>query len=310
MQPLGAKQIVGNWATLLLPINADETIDYARLKDELAYLVAIKPNGIYSNGTAGEFYAQTEDEFDRVNQLLAEHCEKGDVPFQVGASHTSPQLSLERIKRAVQLNPSAIQVILADWHPLTDDEAITCLDRMAEAADPIGLVLYNPPRAKRVLGPAVFGKLKSAVPNLVGIKVVDEGEDWYAAMRHYANGLSIFVPGHRLATGVTHGASGAYSNVACLQPAGAQRWFEMMSDDLELALEIEARIQAFMDEYIAPFIIQHGYANQAADKLLAAIGGWAQVGTRLRWPYRWISEYEAARLRPIAHNLIPELFEV
>lgn len=309
MEPLRAQDITGNWCTLLLPINADESIDYARLDDELAYLVAVRPDGIYSNGTAGEFYAQTENEFDRINQLMAERCESAGVSFQIGANHMSPQLSLERIKRAAQLKPSAIQVILADWHPLTDDEAIACLERMAEAADPVGLVLYNPPRAKRILVPEQFGKLKNAIPGLVGLKVVDHGPDWYAAMRQYAGELSVFVPGHRLATGFQYGAAGSYSNVACLQPAGAQRWFDLMGKDIDAALDIENRIQSFVDEAIVPFITAQGYANQAVDKLLAAIGGWASIGTRLRWPYRWIDAEEAERLRPIAHNRIPELFE-
>jgi len=309
MKPLSASEIVGNWATLLLPINADESIDFARLADELDVLIASRPNGIYSNGTAGEFYAQTEDEFDRVSALLAERCERAGVPFQIGASHMSAQISLGRVRRAAALRPSAIQVILPDWFPLTDDEVVAFLARMAEAADPIGLVLYNPPRAKRVLEPAVYERLRREVPGLVGMKVVDRGADWYAEMRRYAAGLSIFVPGHWLATGIAHGAHGAYSNVACLQPAGAQRWYEQIISDPPAARELEQRIQAFMAQHIEPFITQQGYSNQAVDKLLAAIGAWADVGTRMRWPYRSIPHSEAERLRPIARAMLPELFE-
>ena len=309
MNPLRAAEIVGNWATLLLPINADESIDFARLDDELSVLIASRPNGIYSNGTSGEFYTQTEDEFDRVNALLAERCERAGVPFQIGASHMSPQLSLERIKRAVQLKPSAIQVILSDWHPLTNDEAIACLSRMAEAADPIGLVLYNPPRAKRVLEPAAYAPIIAAVPALVGAKVVDQGGDWYALMHQHAPNLSIFIPGHELATGISRGAHGAYSNVACLQPFGAQRWYEQILTDRVAALRLEQTIQSFMARYIAPYITEQRYANQAVDKLLAAIGGWADVGTRLRWPYRSISEDDARQLQPVARAMLPELFE-
>jgi len=309
VNPLAAHEIVGNWATLLLPVNADESIDYARLADELDVLVASRPNGIYSNGTSGEFYAQTEEEFDRVSALLAERCERAGVPFQIGASHMSPQITLARIQRAVALRPSAIQVILSDWHPLIDDEVIACLNRMAEAADPIGLVLYNPPRAKRVLEPIVYARLRSEVPGLVGIKVVDQGAAWYTEMRLHAAGLSIFVPGHRLATGILQGAAGAYSNVACLQPSGAQRWYEQIIADPAAALNLERQIQAFMTQYIEPYIIRQGYSNQAVDKLLATIGAWADVGTRLRWPYRSISSDDAERLRPIARETIPELFE-
>jgi len=309
VKPLSAHEIVGNWATLLLPINADESIDFVRLADEVDVLIASRPNGIYSNGTSCEFYAQTEDEFERVSALMAERCERAGVPFQIGASHMSAQISLGRIRRAAALRPSAIQVILPDWHPLVDDEVVTFLSRMAEAADPIGLVLYNPPRAKRVLEPVVYERLRREVPGLVGIKVVARGADWYAEMRRYAVGLSIFVPGHWLASGVAQGAQGAYSNVACLQPAGAQRWYEQIIADPPAALELEQRIQAFMAQHIEPFITQQSYSNQAVDKLLAAIGAWADIGTRMRWPYRSIPGDEAKRLRPIARAMLPELFE-
>ena len=75
------------------------------------------------------------------------------MPFQIGASHMSAQLSLERIA-SPELRPSAIQVILADWFPLKEAEMVACLQRMAAAAAPVGLVLYNPPHAKVVLTPA------------------------------------------------------------------------------------------------------------------------------------------------------------
>jgi len=66
--------IVGNWATLLLTTNRDGNIDYSRLTDEIDVLIAGKLNGIYSCGTAGEFYALSETEFDAVSRLLSEKC--------------------------------------------------------------------------------------------------------------------------------------------------------------------------------------------------------------------------------------------
>ena len=39
-------------------------------------------------------------------------------------------------------------------------------------------------------------------------------------------------------------------------------------------------------EEITPLLGREGYSNASADKLLAAIGNWADVGLRLRWPYR------------------------
>ena len=66
---LTAKNLKGNWGTLLLPVNIDDSIDYSRLSDEIEYLIHAQPDGIYSNGTAGEFHNQTEEEFYRIQQI-------------------------------------------------------------------------------------------------------------------------------------------------------------------------------------------------------------------------------------------------
>lgn len=300
--------IQGNWATLLLPINSDDSIDYSRLSDEIDYLIFSKVSGIYSNGTAGEFFTQTEAEFEKINSILAQKCNKAGMPFQIGASHMSPQISLQRLKQAVKLKPYAIQVILPDWVPISDEAAIDFLKEMSQSAGSIGLVLYNPGNAKRVLDPKTYQLLKSAVPNLIGIKVAGGNEQWYQEVKERIPEVSIFIPGHLMATGIKNGAHGSYSNIASLSPEGTQRWYEIIRNDINEGLSIENNILNFMKEHILPYIIKYRYPDYACDKLLAAIGGWADIGTRLRWPYRWIPESDAQMLRPIARKMIPQLF--
>jgi dihydrodipicolinate synthase/N-acetylneuraminate lyase len=182
------------------------------------------------------------------------------------------------------------------------------LRKIAEAAEGVPLVLYNPPHAKCVLQPQDLFKLSGDVPQLIGVKTGGGDSQWYEEMRPYAKDLSVFVPGHLLATGVEQGvASGAYSNVACLSPAGAQDWWRLMNTDLEEALRIQRRIGEFFDRCISPFK-QAGYSNPALDKFLAAVGGWGSVGTRLRWPYKWIDEKEVAAARVVARALLPDFF--
>jgi 4-hydroxy-tetrahydrodipicolinate synthase len=306
VKALKASEIYGNWATLLLPINEDETINYTRLDNEIDTLISIGVNGIYSNGTAGEFYNQTEEEFDQVNGLLAQKCTAAGMPFQIGCSHMSPQISLQRLKRAVALQPSAIQIILPDWSVPSLPEINRYLEVMSREAGSIGLVLYNPPHAKKRLSPEEFGQIREAGIPLVGCKVAGGDENWYAAMQRFNADLSVFVPGHHLATGIKRGAHGAYSNVACIHPMVAQHWYQTMLTDLEKALELETRIQLFMNQHIVPFIKEKGYSNQAADKLLAAVGGWADIGTRLRWPYNGIPAEEVEKVRQAGAHILPE----
>lgn len=301
--------IGGNWASLLLPIETDDSINFEKLGEEIDILIAAGVNGIYSNGTAGEFHNQTEAEFDRIQSILSERCTKAGMPFVIGACQPDAMIQLDRVRRAALFRPLAIQVILPDWWPVNDLEAADFLTRASKVADGIALILYNPPHAKRVLTPSELANICIPCPDIVGIKLSDGGADWYGEARKYLQEFSLFVPGHHLATGMSKGvAAGAFSNVACLSPRGAQRWTDLIATDLEAALETERRICRFMDEHIVPFRQKAGYSNAALDKLLSAIGNWGPVGTRLRWPYRAIDEAEAARLSEIARDELGELF--
>jgi dihydrodipicolinate synthase/N-acetylneuraminate lyase len=228
------------------------------------------------------------------------------MPFMIGASQTDPALQLGRIRRAAALRPRAIQVILPDWWPVSNEEARTFLLGASEAAEGIELVLYNPPHAKRVLAPADLAEATVGTA-VTATKLSLVGGNFYAEARQHLQHLAVFVPGHHLATGVREGvAAGAFSNIACLSPRGAQRWTEMMASDLAAALELETRIRAFITDHILPYA-QAGYSNAALDKLLAAIGGWADVGTRLRMPYRSIDPAAVPALRREAQAVIPEI---
>ena len=310
MRPLRANEIRGNWATLLCAWNKDESLDIGRMRAEIDVLINAGVDGIYSNGTAGEFHVQTEEEFDLISQTLAEKCDSAGMPFQIGVSHTTPQVSLVRLRRVRELDPSAVQCILPDWFPVTDEEAYAFLSRMAETAGGIGLVLYNPPKAKRVLTPAEIGTLAARVPGLVGLKTAAGDGEWFEQMREHLSSLSVFVPGHTLASGVAGGAQGAYSNVACLSPSAAQKWSDQILHDMDGALEVQSRLERFMTDHIAPFITQQHFCNAAADRFMAAVGGWTDVGSRMRFPYRSIPESEVQRVRAAAREIIPEFVGV
>lgn len=305
MRGLHATELHGIWASTLLPLNADDGIDEHRLRTALDALLDARPHGIYTNGTAGEFHTLSEQECDALHELVAQRCTDAGVPYQLGASHPSGQLSLERIRRAARLRPGAIQVVLPDWLPLRPDEVLAAISRMAEVADGVPLVLYNPRSAKTQLGPEDFGVLAAEVPALIGVKVPGGDDDWYARMSAHAGRLAVFVAGHTLASGYARGAAGAYSNVACLSPGGALRWYELIRTDPPRALAAERRLRAFFGAHIEP-LARAGFSDPALDKTLAAIGGWAPIGTRVRWPHRWVDDDTVLRLRDHARRDIPE----
>lgn len=52
MEALDYQSIFGNWSTLLLATDDSGRLDIKKLEDEIDILVASRPCGIYSNGTA------------------------------------------------------------------------------------------------------------------------------------------------------------------------------------------------------------------------------------------------------------------
>ncbi|MDN5854421.1 MAG: dihydrodipicolinate synthase family protein [Actinomycetia bacterium] len=307
MTPLTADSLSGVWGSVLLPVGSDDAIDWDRLEAEVDVLAASPLDGVYAHGTAGEFHTLSEDEYDRVSALLAAVCSRTGKAFQIGASHPVGQVTLGRIGRTRDLAPGAYQVVLPDWLALTDDECVAFVRRVGEVADPVPIVLYNPPHAKTSATPALLMRLLDEIPSLIGLKVADGDAGWYASMRDVLERCAVFVPGHHLATGLANGAGGSYSNIAALSPVGAARWYALMRTDPAAALDIEERIAELFARHVEP-LQRTGLSNPALDKFLAAVGGWADVGLRVRWPYDPAPQDVVAPARRDARTLLPELF--
>ena len=286
----------GVWATVLLPLIADGTIDHGALQTQLDTLAGLGVEGIYAFGTAGEFHAITEAEYDRVARQVADTARKNGLPFQIGVGDPNPRNSLDRARRLSTSGATALQVVLPDWVPPSDEEAARFLEGIANAAAPCPLVLYNPPHAKRRLTTDEIGRLAKAVPAVIGVKIMDGDDQWYDQARPLFDQLSVFIPGHRMATGVLAGAHGSYSNMACLSPSATVGWWRLIQTDPERALAIERDIAGLFRDVVQPMLARGPFQPFAFDKALAAIGRWAPLDATVRWPYTSLPAAELAML--------------
>lgn len=298
-------EIRGVWATVLLRVRKDGSIDFDAISEQVAAYAAAGIDGVYCNGTATEFHCQNDAEFEAISRATASAARAAGLPFQIGAAHPLPQGALARIAFAATLEPVAIQVTLPDWTPIDGATAIRFLARCAGIAGDVPLVLYNPPHARAALDPAGFALLTDSVPQLAGIKCAGGDDAWYAAMAPVLARLSVFIPGHHYATGMLRGAHGSYSNMACLDPAAAVRWDGLTRSDPDAARGTELRIAAFMGEAVAP-ILAAGHPGYAIDKAMAAAGGWTPITPRLLWPCEGLEDADVARIAAAARRHIPE----
>ncbi len=298
----------GIWGAILLPVDRAGEIDWHALDEELCILLESGLAGLYTNGTAGEFHTQTEDEFDRLTALVAERACAARIPFQIGVCHTNPRVSRARLARIGGIGASGAQFILPDWWPPSAPEVGRFIDGMQEAAGDLPLILYNPPHAKVRLPLDRIAALRARAPGLAGAKLPGGDADWYADRRRLLPGFSVFVAGHTVAFGRPLGADGAYSNVACLSPQGALLHWDLAASDPARAAELEGRIQSFMQTYVVPLVASHGLSHAALDKLMAAAGGWGPVSERLMWPHVSAPPEAVTAVAAAARAMLPEFF--
>ncbi|MEM1285007.1 MAG: dihydrodipicolinate synthase family protein [Pseudomonadota bacterium] len=292
----------GVWATTLLRIDQTGGIDLQGIQEQTTAFAAAGCQGVYIGGTASEFHALSDSQFEVTSTALAQAATNCELPFQIGASHPLAPGSLVRIGIAARLNPDAIQVTLPDWTPVDLETARRFLERCADAARGIPLLLYNPPQAKTLLDAQSLVALAEQVPALAGLKCGGGNSAWYAAMAPVFDRLSVFIPGHHYHSGTAQGAHGSYSNMACLSPEGAVRWAKLSPD---MAADLEVRVALFIQEAITP-LLDRGLPGFACDKAMAAAGGWASITPRLLWPFEGASDREVRSIVKAAERHIPE----
>ncbi|TPO10621.1 dihydrodipicolinate synthase family protein [Mesorhizobium sp. B1-1-5] len=298
----------GIWGAVMLAVGLDGNIDWSATQETVARLCASGVHGVYSNGTACEFHCQTEAEFDRLSEIVAAVAGAARIPFQIGISQSNPRVACERLKRVAGLGLSGVQFTLPDWWPPSDEEVLRFVSGLAEAAPSTPLVLYNPPHAKRRLTLESIAALGTAVPSLVGAKLPGGDASWYAGMRRELSGLSVFVPGHTLATGYANGAHGSYSNIACLSPKGALQWWAQIRAGEQAAFEMQARVQAFLADHVLPFRARYAVSDAALDKAMAAAGSWSSIRAQLLWPYSSVPDEDIPPLATAARVAFPGWF--
>jgi dihydrodipicolinate synthase/N-acetylneuraminate lyase len=297
----------GIWGAVLLPLSKTGNIDLSALAEMVDALCQSGVAGIYTNGTAGEFFNQTEADFDAITAIVLDRAEQARMPVQIGVSNSNARVARDRLTRIAHSGAVAAQVTLPDWWPPSSDEQARFIAGMSEAGQGMPLVLYNPPTAKARLTIDGIAALRAVTPDLVGVKVAGGDAEWYSERRAKLRKLSVFVAGHTVAFGRPLGADGAYSNVACLSPSGAVRQWRQIETDPSAALDLEARFQKFLHETMIPLARDHGLSDAALDKAMVAAGGWMPIRPTLLWPYSGATDEMVVAIRAGARKFVPEL---
>ncbi|ADK13466.1 MULTISPECIES: 4-hydroxy-tetrahydrodipicolinate synthase [Clostridium] len=161
-------EIKGIISAMITPMNEDESINAAALREQVNRQIENGVHAIFCFGTNGEGYILNKEEKKLVLKTVIEET-NGRVPVYAGTGCVSTKETIEQSKMAMDLGADALSIITPSFAVASQNELYDHYKTVAEAVD-MPIILYNiPARTGNALAPATVGKL-SQIPNIIGAK--------------------------------------------------------------------------------------------------------------------------------------------
>lgn len=162
--------IKGVIVPILTPIDGEERIDEAKLRDQVDYVIQGGVLGILAFGSNGEFYMVEEDEMERGLRIMLDQA-AGRVPVYFGIGAISTKKCCRLAKMAAAAGAAGISVLQPMFLKPTYAELYSHFKTIAQAVPDTPVLLYNNPgRVGYTLSAGLVEELARTVPNIVGMK--------------------------------------------------------------------------------------------------------------------------------------------
>jgi len=161
-------EVKGIICPIITPMNEDESINEAELRNQVNRLIDAGIHGIFAFGTNGEAYILTEKEKEHVLSVIVDEV-KGRVPVYAGTGCAGTKETIKLSQIAKEIGADVLSVLTPFFAQASQNELY---DHYAEVAAHVNapIVLYNiPARAGNALAPATVERLAD-IDRIVGAK--------------------------------------------------------------------------------------------------------------------------------------------
>lgn len=165
------KRLFGVVIPMITPLNEDGSLDEASLASFTRYLLNTGVHGLYPNGTNGESLLLTQQERDRVAEVVAQENDH-KLPLFIQSGSMSTAETREHVQHALKLGADGVGIMSPAFFPM-DEEALFQYYSQALEGVPqdFPVYVYNIPGCTtNDVSPALLARLMEAFPNVVGIK--------------------------------------------------------------------------------------------------------------------------------------------
>lgn len=229
------KSIQGVLTAIVTPFDPAGAVSTERLRRQVQRQMKYG-NGIFCNGTNGEFFVLTKGE----KLLVTETCVDevaGKVPMVAHIGEISTSETIKLGKEVAAMGVDAVSVITPFFVPLKQNELIYHYTKIADALT-VPVFLYNiPGRTGNTIEPATARKLAEH-PNIIGIKdsagSYESLKGFIDAVRDVDNFDVLSGPDHLAHQGFLDGCSACISGLANFSPEGVSLiWTHFRDGNIE-----------------------------------------------------------------------------
>ena len=238
--------IKGVVVPILTPIDENELIDEAKLREQVDYVIEGGVLGILAFGSNGEFYVIEEDEMERGLKIMLDQA-AGRVPVYFGIGAISTKKCCRLAKMAVANGAAGISVLQPMFLKPTEAELFEHFKIIAESVPETPMLLYNNPgRVNYTLSANLVDRLAHEVPNIVGMKDTSGDITQTAEFIRRTRDVNFKVFGGKdtlLYASMCHGAVGGVCTAANFMPELITDVYnKYVAGDLEGSLEAQFKL--------------------------------------------------------------------
>jgi len=308
--PLTSETLRGMWAGLPVPWDSKDELDEDALRENLRRVCQVGVHGVYTHGTTGEFYAQSEDEWKRVVDATVEAGKRWGIPSQIGCTALWTAEVIRRVAYSQKEGADGVQIAFPFWLELTDAQAVRFLKEVSSAVTGIPIIIYNTERSKKPLTVDLLKRLVDANIPVIGCKGVRSAEE-LQALREVAPHIVFFVGEYHLADYWKYGARGVFSSFIYACPRFMLRYFRLCEEGRPEAQLIGSGLERFISEFVVPRY-KNGMYDTAFDRMFAVMTGFLTGSLLLsRPPYDAATQKDVGECRDWFSRNLPEfLIEV
>lgn len=238
--------IKGVVVPILTPIDENELIDEAKLREQVDYVIDGGVLGILAFGSNGEFYVIEEDEMERGLKIMVDQA-AGRVPVYFGIGAISTKKCCRLAKMAVANGAAGISVLQPMFLKPTEAELYLHFKTIADCVPDTPMLLYNNPgRVGYTMSANLVEKLATEVSNIVGMKDtsgdITQTSEFIRRTRHV--GFKVFGGKDTLLyASMCHGAVGGVCTAANFMPELITDVYnKYIAGDLEGSLEAQFKL--------------------------------------------------------------------